>query len=156
MFAILYSHYECSSSCTFSPAVPMEKTTSELPSHLWRNSAGSAQSTEPHQPGPAFLFSVVCMVTVSIFLLSTYFCLYILNFFIYLLLKRGEGKEKERERNINVWEINWLAVSHTPWAGDLTRNPGVCPDWESNQWPFSLQAGAQSTEPHQPGICLFI
>ena len=27
----------------------------------------------------------------------------------------------------------------------------MCPDWESNQWPFGSQAGAQSTEPHQPG-----
>ena len=27
----------------------------------------------------------------------------------------------------------------------------MCPDWKSNWWPFGLQAGAQSTEPHQPG-----
>ena len=26
----------------------------------------------------------------------------------------------------------------------------MCPDWESNQKPFGLQAGAESTEPHQP------
>ena len=25
-------------------------------------------------------------------------------------------------------------------------------DWESNQWPFGLQAGPQSTNPHQPGL----
>ena len=29
--------------------------------------------------------------------------------------------------------------------------PGTCPDWESNQQPFVLQAGIQSTESHQPG-----
>ena len=34
---------------------------------------------------------------------------------------------------------------------DLACNPGMCPDWESNQRPFVLQASAQSTEPHQPG-----
>ena len=34
---------------------------------------------------------------------------------------------------------------------DLARNPGLCPDWGSNQRPFGLQAGTQSTEPHQPG-----
>ena len=28
----------------------------------------------------------------------------------------------------------------------------MCPDWESNQQPFGLQAGAQPTEPHQPGL----
>ena len=42
---------------------------------------------------------------------------------------------------------------HTP-TGDVAPNPGMCPDWELNQRPFSLQAGAQSTEPHQPGLHL--
>ena len=36
-------------------------------------------------------------------------------------------------------------------AGDPARNPGLCPDWESNQRPFSSQVSTQSTEPHQPG-----
>ena len=40
-----------------------------------------------------------------------------------------------------------------PPTGDLPCNPGRCPDWESNQQPFSSQAGTQYTEPHQPG-CL--
>ena len=35
---------------------------------------------------------------------------------------------------------------------DLACNPGMCPDWESNQRPFGLKASAQSTEPHQPGL----
>ena len=30
----------------------------------------------------------------------------------------------------------------------------MCPDWESNQWPFGSQPGAKSTEPHQPGLNL--
>ena len=33
------------------------------------------------------------------------------------------------------------------------HNPGMCPDWESNWRPFGVQAGAQSTKPHQPGLC---
>ncbi|XP_053785577.1 CYFIP-related Rac1 interactor B isoform X1 [Desmodus rotundus] len=37
-----------------------------------------------------------------------------------------------------------------PTTGDLACYPGMCPDWESNQHPFGLQTGAQSTEPHQP------
>ena len=40
---------------------------------------------------------------------------------------------------------------HAPYWGP-GRNPGMCPDWESNQRPFGLQVGAQSTEPHQPGL----
>ena len=39
-----------------------------------------------------------------------------------------------------------------PSAGDLAHNPGMCPDWELNQWPFGLEADAQSTEPYQPGL----
>ena len=39
---------------------------------------------------------------------------------------------------------------------DLARNPDVCPDWESNQWPFGSQASAQSSELHQPGLCCIL
>ena len=34
-----------------------------------------------------------------------------------------------------------MVASHVPPTGDLAYNPGVCPDWESNQRPFGLQAG---------------
>ena len=71
-------------------------------------------------------------------------------FNIYLFLKIlfifGEG-EGEREG-----EKHRVVPSCVPPAGDLACNPGVCPDWESNQPPFGPQAGAQSTEPHQPGL----
>ena len=36
-----------------------------------------------------------------------------------------------------------------PWFGGLVYNPGMCPDWETNQQPLSSKAGTQSTEPHQ-------
>ena len=48
--------------------------------------------------------------------------------FFNLFLERGEGKEKEKERNINVQYIHRLVASHTPPAGDLACNPGMCPD----------------------------
>ena len=74
---------------------------------------------------------------------------FILFYFIlkrfYLLLHEGEGREKERERNIHVW----LPLACPP-PGNLVFNPGMCPDWESNRWPFGSHAGTQSTEPHQP------
>ena len=47
-----------------------------------------------------------------------------------------------------------MVASHMPPTGDLVSNPGMCPDWESNHIPFSLQAGTQSTEPHQPGLLM--
>ena len=79
---------------------------------------------------------------------------YFKKYFIYLFLERGEGREEERERNIKVWKKHQLAASRMPPTGDLAHNPGMHPDWESNQWPFSSQAGTQPTEPHQPGLNL--
>ena len=40
------------------------------------------------------------------------------------------GREGERKR-----EIHQLVASHMPSTGDLARNPGMCPDWESNLGP---------------------
>ena len=34
---------------------------------------------------------------------------------------------------------------------NLAHNVGLCPDQELNRRPFGLQAGAQFTEPYQPG-----
>ena len=45
-----------------------------------------------------------------------------------------------------------VVASHVSPTGDLAHNPGICPDWESNQQPFGLQAGTQSSELHQPGL----
>ena len=72
-----------------------------------------------------------------------------LSFFLrfYLFPERGERRETERERNINVW----LPLT-CPTPGNLACNPGMCPDWELNQQPFSLQANTQSTELHQSGL----
>ena len=50
-----------------------------------------------------------------------------------------------------MWEIYQLAAPHSCPTRDLACIPGMCPDWESNQWPFGWQAGTQATEPHQPG-----
>ena len=76
--------------------------------------------------------------------------LFLKKYFIYILLERGEWREKERERNIDVWEKHILVVSHTPPVGDLAHNPGRYLVLESNWRPLGSQAGAASTEPHQP------
>ena len=61
------------------------------------------------------------------------------------------GREREREEE----KHQYVVASHTPPTGDLAHNPGMCPDWESNQRPFALQVHAQSSEPHQPGLHSF-
>ena len=68
-------------------------------------------------------------------------------YFINLFLERGEGKEKKRVRNMNVW----LPLTH-PLLGSLSHNPGMCPDWESNQQPFGLQAGTQPLSHPSQGL----
>ena len=65
---------------------------------------------------------------------------------------RERGREGEREGE----KHQCVVASHVPPSGDLASNSGMCPDWESNQRPFGLQAGIQSTEPHQPGLFISI
>ena len=80
-------------------------------------------------------------------ILSSIF-LFFLRF--YLFLERGEGKERGREGSMRKRYMDWLPLTRPP-TGDLACNLGMCPDWELNWQPFGLQAGTQSTEPHQPG-----
>ena len=70
--------------------------------------------------------------------------------FIYLFLERGERRRKRGKETSMCG-----CLSHAP-IGDLAINPGMCPDWESNQRAFGLQAHAQSTELHQLGPVSFI
>ena len=86
-------------------------------------------------------------ISCSVLILISYF----LKIF-YLFLERGEGRK--RERNINAWEIYRSIASRVPPTGHLACNPGMCPDWESNQRFFGCQASTQSTEPHQPRLVL--
>ena len=65
--------------------------------------------------------------------------------FIYLFIYRQRGREGEREEE----KRQCVVASQVPPVGDLASNPGMCPDWESNQQPFGSQSSAQSTEPHQ-------
>ena len=62
-------------------------------------------------------------------------CLLIfLKDFIYLFLERRKGKgEREGEKH------HCVVASHMGPTGDLNPNPGMCSDWELNQWPFGLQ-----------------
>ena len=65
-----------------------------------------------------------------------------------LFIFREKGREGEREGE----KHQCVVASHVSPTGNLACNPGMYPDWESNQQPLGSQAGAQSTELHQPGL----
>ena len=46
----------------------------------------------------------------------------------YLFIFREKGKEGEREGE----KHKCVVASHVPSTRDPARNPGLCPDWESN------------------------
>ena len=68
------------------------------------------------------------------------------RFYVFLFRQRGRQGEGEGEKHQGV------VASHPSPIGDLARNPGMCPDWESNLRPFGSQTSTQSTEPHQCGL----
>ena len=87
-------------------------------------------------------YSSFCTATLS-WLFSTLYNILTtlpLKDFIYLFLERRQGREKERERE----KHQCVVASHVPPTRDLAHNPGMCPDWESNQWHFGSQASSQS------------
>ena len=65
-----------------------------------------------------------------------------------LFIFRERGREGEKHQRV--------VASCVPRTGDLAHNPGMRSGWESNQRPFGSQAGAQSTEPHQPRLNPFL
>ena len=46
---------------------------------------------------------------------------------------RARGREGEREKH------QCVVASHMASTGDIAHNPGMCPDWESNQRHFGSQ-----------------
>ena len=81
--------------------------------------------------------------------IHTYIYIHIYIIYLFIFTQRGREGEREGEKH------QCVAASRAPPTGDLARNPGMCPDWESNQRPFGVQVGTQSTEPRQPGLFLY-
>ena len=84
---------------------------------------------------------MVCVL--SIYLLSTSQSFF-KRFYLFIFREREREKEREGEKH------QCVVASYMPLLG-LAHNLGMCPDWELNQQPLGLQAGVQSTEPHQLG-----
>ena len=73
-----------------------------------------------------------------------------LRFYLFIFRERGRKGEREGEK------CGCVLASHTTPTGDQVHNPGMCPDWELNQWPFGSQASTQSNEPHQTGQNVYV
>ena len=71
-----------------------------------------------------------------------------LRFYLFIFRERERKGERKGEKQ------QCVVASYLPPTGDMAQNPGMCPDWELNWRPFGLQAGTQSTEPHQQGQIL--
>ena len=74
-----------------------------------------------------------------------HFILFLKRFYLLFRERQREGEKPQYARE------TWIGCLSPPPTGDLPCNPGVCSEGELNPWSLGLQAGAQSTEPHQPG-----
>ena len=112
-------------------------------------SSATKVTLSPFPKGSEFPFLVLCTYSLPV-LTSHPFSIYYYYFFKdFIYLERGREREIEGEKHQCV-----VAFCEPP-TGDLALNSGICPDWELNWRTLGLQAGAQSTEPHQPGFICF-
>ena len=98
-----------------------------------------------------FIFTLYSYLLVNYF---TYNCIYFYFFknrtlknFMYLFLKRAEGREKEMERSINVKELIGCLL-HAPWQGPHPQARHV--PWLGFE-SFALWDNAQPLEPYESG-----
>ena len=88
------------------------------------------------------------MITVAILTSQNHsfsFYFIFLRFYLFILERGREGEKYQ-----------CVVASRMPPTGDLTHNPGMCPDWESNLQPFASQSSTQSTEPHSSHFQLMV
>ena len=89
------------------------------------------------------IFSWISLMVWNLFLFKGDF-----KDFTYLFWERGREGEREGEKHQHA------VASHTPPTGDLARNPGMCPDWESNLQLFGF-AGWHSIHWATPARAVF-
>ena len=75
---------------------------------------------------------------------------FFLRFYLFIFRERKGGRKRGREISDTLIDC----FLHAP-RGDLDQNPGMYPDGDLNQRPFSSQAGTQSTESHQQGLIYY-
>ena len=79
-----------------------------------------------------FLFNIGLFLYIQYSLKS----FFLKRFYSFIFRERGREGEREGEKQ------QCVGASHMTLTGDLAHNPGMCPDWELNQWPFGSQASS--------------
>ena len=64
--------------------------------------------------------------------------------FLFTFRERKGGRKRGKHQCV--------IASGMPPVGTWSATQACTLDWELNKQPFDLQAGTQSTEPHQPGL----
>ena len=125
-----------------------------LKSHAWHYLPPFLSKENENRIESQSLSSDVCCLNMT---RSLGLCLLFIHSFIhsdciYLFLERGESREEEREKIINVWLSlacpllgTWPATQACALTGNQTGNLLVL-----------RPVSPQSTEPHQPGLTVFI
>ena len=73
-----------------------------------------------------FIYQIICII--NSFVIHTLAFLFFFKIsFIFIFRERGREGEREGEKH------QCVVAPHMPPTGDLTHNPGMCHDWESNQ-----------------------
>ena len=101
-------------------------------------SLSSQRSCIPNYYIPKYVIVFVTMVNGILKIVVTFsncYCWYIgkffLRFYLFIFRERGREGEREEEKYPCVRNTSLGCLLHSP---DLARNPGMCPDRESNQW----------------------
>ena len=96
-------------------------------------------------PGPGSHSIFLSLIDVSFLLF------FFLRFYLFIFRERGSDGEREGEKHWCMRDTLVSCLSLTP-KGGPGQQPGHVPWPGIERWPFSSQAGAQFTEPHQPGL----
>ena len=108
-----------------------------------RRNAVAVRGREPSSEGNSEMSRDLKNLTFVLKRSSSFFKRVFKDFFIF--------RERRREGERDGEKHQCMVASRVPPTGDLTGNPGMCPNWEWNRQPFGLQSGAQSIKPHHPG-----
>ena len=145
-FSPLYSPLPCTSLPPASPHLSscpwVVHTCTPLPPaspHL------SSCSWVVHISSLASPFPILFLTSHCLFLYLPFMLLFLRFYYLFIFRERGREGEREEEKR------QCVVASQVPPVGDLASNPGMCPDWESNQQRFGSQAHIKFTELHQAG-----